>query len=220
MSRYPRPFVVVALVMLAGTLANPAAQAPAPEPVDLDAIYRIKEEGLQRSQVMDTAWFLTEVHGPRLTNSPNIRAAAAWTTDRLTKWGLANVKLETWGPFGRGWANEQFSASVVAPQSFPLIAFPRAWTPGTNGAVTGEAVIVIATRDEELKPWAGKLQGKIVLTAAPPAVAPLFTALGRRYTDQELSDLQAQAVAAPAGRGGRGGRGVAATPRTRLSPSG
>ena len=182
MSRYPRQLIVVALLTLAGTLASPAAQAPAPEPVDLDAIYRIKDEGLQRSQVMDTAWYLTEVHGPRLTNSPNIRAAAAWTRERLTQWGLSNVRLETWGPFGRGWTNEHFTANVVSPQSFPLIAFTRAWTPGTDGAVTGEAVIVIATRDEDLKSWAGRLRGKIVLTAAPPAVAPLFTALGRRFT--------------------------------------
>jgi hypothetical protein len=158
---------------------------------------------------MDTAWYLTEVHGPRLTNSPNIRAAAAWTTTRLTQWGLSNVKLETWGPFGRGWANDYFSATVVSPQPFPLLAFPRAWTPGTDGAVTGDAVVVIAARDEDLKPWAGRLQGKIVLAAAAPNVAPLFTPLGRRYTQQELTELEAQTVT-PIGRGGRGGRGGAA----------
>jgi carboxypeptidase Q len=195
-------------MLMAGALATPQAQAPSGERIDLDAIYRIKDEGLQRSQVMDIAWNLTEVHGPRLTNSPNIRAAAKWTTERLTQWGLANVKLESWGPFGRGWANEHFTANAVAPQSFPLLAFPRAWTPGTNGAVTGEAIVVIATRDEDLKSWSGKLQGRIVLTAAAPTVAPLFTPLGRRFTDQELTDLETQPVVAT-GRGGRGGRGGA-----------
>jgi hypothetical protein len=197
---------MAAAMLVAGALATPGAQAPAPERVDLDAIFRIKDEGIQRSQVMDTAWNLTEVHGPRLTNSPNIRAAAAWATGRLTQWGLANVKLETWGPFGRGWVNEHFTANVVAPQSFPLIAVPRAWTPGTSGAVTGDAVVVIAARDEDLKAWAGRLQGKIVLTAAAPNVVPLFTPLGRRYTEQELNDLQAQAVPVT-GRGGRGRAG-------------
>ncbi len=209
MSRSPLPLIAVALLTFTATLATPEAQTTASERIDLDAIYRIKEEGLQRSQVMDTAWHLTEVHGPRLTNSPNIRAAAAWTIERLSQWGMADAKLETWGPFGRGWANELFSASVVAPQAFPLIAFPRAWTPGTNGPVSGDAVVVIAARDDDLKPWAGKLQGKVVLTATPPVVAPLFTALGRRFTEQELNDLQTQPVTSP-GRGGRGGRGGAA----------
>lgn len=203
------PLGIVAAVTLTAALATPGAQAPGPERVDLDAIQRIKDEGLQRSQVMDTAWYLTEVHGPRLTSSPGIRAAAAWTTARLTQWGLANVTLENWGPFGRGWTNDHFSANVVAPQPFPLIAFPRAWTPGTDGAVTGEAVVVTAARDEDLKPWAGKLQGRIVLTAGPTTIPPLLTALGRRYTLQELNDLEAQTVVATGrGRGGRGGGGA------------
>jgi carboxypeptidase Q len=204
MTRHFLPLLLAAVVTLPATFTTTGAQAPAPERVDLDAIYKIKEEGLQRSQVMDTAWYLTEVHGPRLTNSPNIRAAAAWTTARLTQWGLTGVKLETWGPFGRGWTNEHFAANVVAPQPFPLIAFPRAWTPGTNGAVTGEAVVIIANRDEDLKPWAGKLQGRIVLTAAAPAVPALFTPPARRYTEPELDALQSQPVT-PTGRG-RGGR--------------
>ena len=207
MRRRLLPLLIVAAITLPAGRATTVAQAPsAAERVDLDAIYKIKDEGLLRSQVMETAWQLTEVHGPRLTNSPNIRAAAAWTTKRLSDWGLVNVKLETWGPFGRGWTNEHFAASVVSPQPFPLIALPRAWTPGTEGAVTGDAVVVIAARDEELKKWAGQLKGKIVLTAATPAVTPLFTPLGRRYTDQELDGLQAQPVT-PIGRGGRGGRG-------------
>jgi carboxypeptidase Q len=200
------PFGVVAAITLTAALATPGAQAPTLERIDLDAIQRIKEEGLQRSQVMDTAWYLTEVHGPRLTNSPGIRAAAAWTTERLSQWGLANVKLETWGPFGRGWTNDHFAANVVAPQPFPLIAFPRAWTPGTNGAVTGDAVVITAARDDDLKPWAGKLQGRIVLTAGPTTIPPMLTAPGRRFTPQELTDLEAQTGVA-AGRGGRGGRG-------------
>src|SRR5690349_21824936 len=88
----------------AATVSAPAdGAATRPEPVDLAAVQRIKDEGLQRSQVMDTAWYLTDVHGPRLTNSPNIRAAAAWAARRLGEWGIANVRQESWGPFGRGW---------------------------------------------------------------------------------------------------------------------
>jgi carboxypeptidase Q len=206
---------VPAVVLISSLLAaSPWAQAPAsaPERVDLDAIYRIKDEGLQRSQVMDTAWYLTDVSGPRLTNSPAIRDAATWAMKRLTDWGVTNVHQESWGPFGRGWANEKLTANVSSPQPFPLIAFPRAWTPGTNGTVMAEAVYALIDDEGDFNEWTGKLKGKAVLVANLPEVRPLFTAPGRRLTDQDLVDMQAQQV--NAGRGGRGGRagGPAANP--------
>src|ERR1051325_9123444 len=105
---------------------------PQPDAADLDAVARIKEEGLQRSQVMDTLWYLTDVHGPRLTNSPGMRAAAAWAEGRLRDWGIANVREEAFR-FGRGWSNEKLTANVLAPRPFPSVAAPRAWTPGTTG---------------------------------------------------------------------------------------
>ena len=114
---------LLGVTLVVGALfVSPGAQSPpavpgvgaiggaAGERVDLDAIYKIKSEGLERSQVMDTVWYLTDVYGPRLTNSPNIRAAAAWATKRMTEWGLSNPRLEAWGPFGRGWTNEKFTA--------------------------------------------------------------------------------------------------------------
>ena len=202
-------FLAVALVSLVLSVAGavPFAQAPGPRPdtVDLAAIQLIKDEGLQRSQVMDTAWNLTEVFGPRLTNSPAVRAAAEWAARRLTGWGLANVRQETWGPFGRGWANEMFTATVVAPQPFPLIAAPRAWTPGTNGPVTADIVAPNIRTDQDMAAWSGKLGGKIVLLGAPVDVRPLFTPLGRRFTGQELADLETQQINAGRGRGGRAG---------------
>ena len=107
--------VALASFVLSAAGAVPFAQAPGsrPDAVDLAAIQLIKDEGLQRSQVMDTAWNLTEVFGPRLTNSPAIRAAAEWAGKRLTGWGVANVRQEAWGPFGRGWANDKFTANLV-----------------------------------------------------------------------------------------------------------
>jgi carboxypeptidase Q len=190
---------------LLSTTALVARQGPSPtaqwlglgERVDLDAISRIKEEGLQRSQVMDTVWYLTDVSGPRLTNSPGMRVAAAWAVDRLKSWGLANVRQDTWGQFGRGWANEKFAASVVTPQPFPLIAFPRAWTPGTEGTVTGDAVLAVIDREEDFDKWRGRLKGKVVLDARPTTVNAVFNPLARRYTEQELVDLQSQPVQAP-----------------------
>jgi carboxypeptidase Q len=190
--------------------AAPAAAVPAPvaDRADLDAVYRLKDEGLQRSQVMDTAWYLTELHGARLTNSPGMHAAAAWAIERMNGWGLANVRRETWGPFGRGWTSDRFVANVVAPQPFPLLAFARAWTPGTDGPVTADVMIALVDREDDFKKYEGKLRGKIVLAARPPAVPPLLTPLGRRYTEQELTALESQPVAAPRG----GGPGPAGQP--------
>src|SRR5213596_3874783 len=99
------------------------------EPVDLDGIYKIKDEGLNRSQVMETLSYLTDVYGPRLTGSPQIKAAAEWTRKKLMEWELVNVNLEPWGPFGRGWSNDNFSARVISTSSFQVIAYPKAWTP-------------------------------------------------------------------------------------------
>jgi len=204
--------LVAATLFVCTLLSSPAAQTPpiaggavnsvAIERVDLDAVYRIKDEGLERSQVMDTLWYLTEVYGPRLTNSPNIRAAAAWATKRLGEWGLTQPRQEVWGRFGRGWANEKFTANIVTPQPFPLIAFARAWTPGTAGTVTADAMLAVVERPEDFGKWQGQLKGKVVLAARTTTVTPLFTATGRRLTDQELLDLQSQPVNAGRGRGG------------------
>lgn len=198
---------------LAAPWAAPAAEAPAaqiaaPPPaaagerIDLDAIFKIKDEGLQRSQVMDTLWYLTDVSGPRLTNSPAMYTAATWTAERLNSWGLARVRQEEWGPFGRGWTNEKLTANVTAPQPFPLIAFPRAWTPGTNGIVSGEAITMLVTREDQFREYAGKVKGKIVLVAPETPVNLLLTPTARRLNDQDLIDMQSQPVA---GRGRRGG---------------
>src|SRR5262252_3114743 len=131
-------FAFFALLCLAIPIVGQMPQ----EKVDLDAIYKIKDEGLNRSQVMDTLSYLTDVYGARLTGSPQIRAAADWVKTKLNQWELTNVHLESWGPFGRGWSNEKFSARAISQYgTFPLIAYPKAWTPGTNGPVQGDVVI-------------------------------------------------------------------------------
>src|SRR5262245_11772410 len=124
----------VTLVFLIITLAStptfsqqpaatpPGTQAPASDPND--PIARIREEGLNRSHVMETLSYLSDVIGPRLTGSPNMKRANEWTRDQFTKWGLKNAHLESWGPFGRGWFLKSFSAEVIEPQAIPLIAYP------------------------------------------------------------------------------------------------
>ena len=178
-----------------------AADWPVTEKLDLDAIYRIKEEGLQRSQVMELESYLTDIYGPRLTGSPNIKEAADWAQKTMRDWGLANVKLETF-PFGRGWQNQRFVAHALTPRAYPLIAYPKAWTPGTKGAVTGEAIMAVVTTEKDFDTFRGKLRGKFVLATPLRDVLPQFEPLATRYTDQQLVDLAKQPGA---GRGrGRG----------------
>src|SRR4029450_6423272 len=103
---------------------------------------KIKEEGTARSQVMQTLSYMSDVIGPRLTASPGMKRANDWTKDQLTKWGLQNAHLEPWGPFGRGWTLKRFSAQVIEPTAFPVIAYPKAWSPGLESPLTGEVVYV------------------------------------------------------------------------------
>lgn len=180
-----------------------AADWTVTETLDLDAVYRIKEEALspQRSKVMDIESYLTDIYGPRLTGSPNIKEAADWAQKTMKEWGLANVHTETY-PFGRGWQNQRFVAMAVSPRAYPLIAFPKAWTPGTNGPVTAEAVMAVITTDKDFDTYRGKLRGKFVLAMPVRDVLAQFEAPGHRYTDGELFELSKQpAVAAGRGRG-------------------
>jgi hypothetical protein len=170
--------------------------AQAPSLNDLNAIGQIKEEGFAHSQVMDIMSYLTDVYGPRLTNSPDMREAAKWTTDKMTEWHLANVHEEKW-PFGRGWSNERFSAEMISPRPMPLIAYAKAWTPGTNGPVKAEAVLAQITKEEDIEKYRGQLKGKFVLTAVEPETPAHFEAQGHRYTDAELAELATEPVPEP-----------------------
>jgi carboxypeptidase Q len=196
---------MLALVAVLAALAMPplGAQWPVTEKIDLDAIYRIKQEGLQGSQVMETTSYLSDVYGARLTGSSNVRAAAEWTEQRMKTWGLSNVHLETW-PFGRGWENRRFAAMVLTPRPFPLIGFPKAWTPGTHGPVTGDAVLAVIQSDSDFDTYRGQLRGKFVLTTPMRDVPAHFEALGHRLTDAELVTLATQ-PAPGRGRGNFGG---------------
>lgn len=170
------------------TATAPAAKVyTAPKEV----IDKIKDEGMNRSQIMETLSYLIDVIGPRLTNSPNMKRANEWTRDTMAKWGMQNAKLESWGPFGRGWSLKGFSAQVVEPQVFPVIAFPKAWSPSTPGAVTGEVVFFDAATEEDLAKYKGQLRGKIVLMSAPRKVEADFNGFGTRRSEEELAKMAA-----------------------------
>ena len=188
-----RRSAIVALVLFALLLPTPlvlAQQAnPQPPKDPNDPIERIKDEGMNQSQVMETLSYLSDVIGPRLTGSPSMRRANEWTRDKLTGWGLQNAHLESWGPFGRGWTLKKFYAQVSSPQAVPLIAYPKAWSPGLKGTLTAKVVYLDAKDEAGLEKYKGKLKGAIVLTGAPPEVKAHFEALGTRRDEKDLLRL-------------------------------
>jgi len=179
--RYTTPLAVLTAVLLPFSLI-------AEEKVDLYTMHKIRVEEQANSKVMDTLFYLTDVNGPRLTNSPGYFAAADWVVNRLKEYGLS-AKLEKWGPFGRSWQLKKFYAAMVEPQYAPLIGFPLAWTASTNGPVTADAVIAQIYTDADMEKWKGKLKGKVILSAQPRAVQLAAKPLSLRYSDSELAEL-------------------------------
>jgi carboxypeptidase Q len=196
---------------------QPGAQPPAPDPSD--PIVRIKEEGMNHSQVMQTLSYLSDVIGPRLTASPGMKRANNWTRDTLEKWGMQNAHLEAWGPFGRGWSLKRFSAQVVDPLNIPLIAYPKAWSPATKGAITGAVVYLDAKTEADLEKYKGKLKGAIVLTQSPRELKARFAPLGTRQDEKSLLALADANPPATGGNrgGGGGGGGFRMTPEQRAT---
>ena len=150
--------------------ARRCAPASATENLDWAAIGKIRDEGFRRSQVMETAAQLTDVHGPRLSGSPQYKEAAEWARKQLESWGLANAHLESF-EFGRGWSFERSSAHVVAPVTFPLVAIPKAWTAGTGGTVRGKVVRVKVDSEADVEKFKGKLAGLVVWAGEPRELA-------------------------------------------------
>jgi carboxypeptidase Q len=198
--------------------ASPAPQATAPTQQSApavdpnDPIVRIKDEAMNRSQVMQTLSYLSDVIGPRLTASPGAKRSNEWTRDQLTKWGLQNAHLEPWGPFGRGWTLKRFSAQVSEPLNIPLIAYPKAWSPGTSGVITAPVVYIDAKDETELQKFKGRLKGAIVLTSKMREVKAHFDALGTRRDEKDLLAL----ADAPEPRPG-GGRRFQLSPEQRAA---
>jgi hypothetical protein len=157
--------------------------------LDLEAANRIRDAALNHSQIMDMVGYLSDVTGPRLTASPNLKRAEEYARDKLREWGLVNAHLEAWGPFGRGWSLEGFTANMLSPGFSPLIAYPKAWSPGTSGTIRGEVVFLDAKTTADLDKYKGKLQGRIVLFSPSRHVDPLFDPPAQRQTDEQLLRL-------------------------------
>jgi hypothetical protein len=231
---------VTAVLLLFTPLALLAQQQ---EKIDLNVLHKIKTAEMggggrggggggrggaaNGSKVMDIMYNLTDRYGPRLTNSPQFRAAGDWAVGQLKEWGLSNVHLEPWATDGgRGgpipsWQMTGYSGAMVEPTYMPIIGYPQAWSGGTGGPITGEAVLASITTPADLDKFHGKLKGKIVLTAALPDLTFPTTPLAHRYTDAELMEMVPEIFPtgnAAAGRGGRGGRAGAFSALANMTP--
>lgn len=148
----------------------------------------IMKHGLEQSQVMDIASWLTDIYGPRLTGSPMLDKATDWAVKTLESWGMENVHTETWGPFGRGWELEYFEIHASSPNYFPILGYPKAWSGPTDGQVSGEVVYLNAASEAELEAFKGQLSGKVVFLDTLRAVEEWFDAPARRHTSEDLLD--------------------------------
>jgi carboxypeptidase Q len=206
-----RAMAFTAAIMLAGAVGSNAAdkkpgkmpdsqqpgwndaqmtRQPATEPIDLNAYNAIREEGLQHSHVMDYAGGLTDGIGPRLTGSPNMAKANAWTRDQLTKMGCVNAHLEDWGEFGMGWQQLNTWVRMTEPDTAVFVGQATPWSPPTNGPVSGQAISVVIQDEKDIAKYKGKLSGKIVLLGpmrdVPVPDKPFF----ERYSDKDLKELE------------------------------
>jgi carboxypeptidase Q len=179
----------LALTLGVAIVAAPGAQ----EKVDRDINWKIRREATDTSQIMRTLHFLTDVYGPRLTGSPNLKAAQDWVVSETTKWGLKNAHLEPWSFGHPGWLNEKLSVHVVSPIKDALVVEALAWTPGTNGPVMAQTVQIEVparpTKDMLAKFFDAtrdKVKGKIVMVGAPQVVRVTILPPNKRREDNDV----------------------------------
>ncbi len=156
------------------------------EKIDLLVIDQIKKEGFDNSKVLDFAFNLTDANGPRVSGTPGLRKALEWAKKEFTKMGLSNATIEPWGTFGRGWENKHIYVAMTEPSYSPLIAYPKVWTPSTNGTVTGQPIIISIKSDSDFAAYQGKLKNKIILLFDEKDTKPHLVADAKRHTDDEL----------------------------------
>ncbi len=185
--RFAATLLMLAIALPADLLAATPV-VPNTETVNLEVMSQIRNEGFHNSKVMEIEGQLTDVIGPRLTGSPNMKHANDWTRDQFTEWGLVNSHLESF-PFGRGWSNEYVEIRMVAPQATPLLAYPKAWTVSTGGFVKGPVVKAKLATQADLDKYKGQLAGKIVLNGDMREIKPQAKPALQRYDDKELADL-------------------------------
>ncbi len=183
-----RPAAYVALTLCA-TLAR--AQTPAAPVADTSVLARIRDEGMNRSRVFETAVTLSDIFGPRLAGSPHYREAAEWAVKELTSYGLTGAALEPWGTrSGRSWTVTRHSIEMTAPRYQRIVAFPRAWSPPTPGVVRGRPIITAIRGDSDIAKYRGRLKGAIILNAPAQVDVNRFRPIAERFTAEQLDSLE------------------------------
>lgn len=161
------------------------------ENIDQAAMTKIRNEGLQNSRVMDIAFHITELSGPRVTNSPGFMRAANYAKNQFTQWGLVNSQLDPWGDFGKGWELQKSYIAITSPWYRTLIAYPKTWSAGTNGLQSGEVLLITAKDSAALDAYRGKLKGKVLIPDNLISYQAGIEAAGSRFTDEELEKMSA-----------------------------
>src|SRR5215207_6122274 len=178
---------VVALSLIFSMLALPVAAQNGSG----DLLTRIRKEAMERSQIVTTMHMFTDVYGPRLTGSPNHKAAADWAVKQITAWGFDNAHLEPWDFKHPGWLNERLTAHLISPVKDPLVCEVLAWTPSTKGTVRAKAYqLVLPDRpsQEQLTIFLNnnktKVRGRIVLVGKPSTIAVNLNPPAKRTSDE------------------------------------
>jgi carboxypeptidase Q len=191
-TRKALPAIIAALVLITLSLT-------AQSPVRWDVVAKIREEGLQRSLVMDIAGYITDVLGARLTNSEAMKRAQVWAAETMSSLGLVNVVAEPFMDYGVTWDNEYFSLHMIEPDYSPMTGFPLTHTPGTPGRIVCPVVIADVRTQADLEPMKGKLRGAAVLASPPLPISQAALAQGvPRLTDEDLRKLEENVVPPPA----------------------
>ena len=203
----PFGIAVPVLLTIAGLATSPAlhdswlaAQDAIRWPVDLDMVAKIREEGLQRSQLPNTLSYMTDVLGARLTNSDDMDRAQRWVIEEMKRIGLTNIALEPFMDYGVSWDNEYVSLHMLQPDYSPMVGYPIAHTPGTDGKKRLNVVIGNVRTRQDLERYRGRLRGMAVLSSPPPTIDQTRFARGTpRRTDEEMRALAQDVIVPPAG---------------------
>src|SRR5215469_14315872 len=177
------------LVLALALVLSFSARALGQQKVGLGTITRIRDEGFRDSKITELSSGLLDTIGERLSGSPNLKKANEWTRDQLASFGLTNAHLEAWGPFGRGWANDFVSVRMLSPDVAPIIAYAKAWTPGTGGVLKGKCIRVKIEDKKDFEKYRGKLAGLIALAGPDPEVKTVSEPMFERLTDKQLQDI-------------------------------
>jgi hypothetical protein len=183
--------ISILLFIISATTLN------AQEKIDEAMMAKIREEGLQKSQIMDIALHLTDLNGNRLANSPGYTRAANYAKNKLTEWGVQNAQLDPWGEFGKGWELEKMYFAMTAPYYKPMMLYPKTWTSGTKGMKSAEMILIDLKDSASLSSYKGKLKGKVIIPAVELNYIHSFKPDAVRYTDAELQEMANATGAAP-----------------------